>query len=324
MVIARIADEIKKKRVFAITAHVSPEGDALGSELALAIALRQLGKEASVINFDPVPRQLRFLPHDKVIKDKKEIEGSFDALFVLDCGDIERTNLFKDAPPSVPLVINIDHHLTNKKFGHINWVEESAAATGELIYYLIERLGLRITPDIAICLYTTLLTETGNFNYSNTSSKVLRIAADLVEAGADPWKIAVSLGENSPERLRLLGELLINIEKSRDGKIAWFTITNELFERTKTSAEDTENLVNYPRSLLGVEVALLFREVSPDSFKISLRSNGVVNVAEIATKFAGGGHKYAAGCLVKGRLDAVKDLVIGAVESVTSSGICKD
>ncbi|MEK7280165.1 MAG: bifunctional oligoribonuclease/PAP phosphatase NrnA, partial [Nitrospirota bacterium] len=239
-------------------------------------------------------------------------------------GDIERTNLFKDAPPSVPLVINIDHHVTNTRFGHINWVEESASATGELIYYLIERLGLRITPDIATCLYTTLLTETGNFNYSNTSSKVLRIAADLVEAGADPWKIAMSLGENSPERLRLLGELLINIEKSRDGKIAWFTITNALFERTKTSAEDTENLINYPRSLVGVEVALLFREVSPDSYKVSLRSKGHVNVAEIATKFAGGGHKNAAGCLVKGRLDIVKDLVIGAIESVTSSGICKD
>lgn len=324
MTINRIVDEIRKNRIFAVTAHINPEGDAIGSELALAIALRQLGKEADVINFDPIPHQLRFLPYDRVIKDRREITRAFDVLFVLDCGDLERTSLFNDGPPSIPIVINIDHHLTNRKFGHINWVDEDAAATGELIYYLLDSLGLNITPDIAVCLYTTLLTETGNFSYSNTSSKVLQIAADLINKGADPWKIAGALGENSPERLRLLGELLIKMERSRDGKIAWFTITNELYESTKTSAEDTENLINYPRSLSGVEVALLFREVSPDSYKVSLRSKGSINVAEIASKFKGGGHRNAAGCLVKGQLNAVREMVIQEIELAVNPHHNKD
>lgn len=326
----RIVDAIEKNRSFLITAHVNPEGDAIGSALALALSLEQMGKKAEVVNRDPLPRQLQFLPAGSLFAQRDEVPEGRDVLFVVDCGDLGRTGFCNGRRPPVKLLINIDHHMTNKNFGDINWIEEKACATAELIYDLICVLPVTMTPDIALCLYTSILSETGSFRYSNTTPRALRIAAELIEEGVDPWMVARKLYEcNSLARLRLLGELLLGIHKTPDGRVAWIVVTQELYRKTETSAEDTEDAVAYPRSLEGVEVALLFREIGQNSFKISLRSRGRVNVAEIAARFGGGGHAYAAGCTVSGSLEGVQKTVVDAVEegirhAISGSGLERD
>ncbi len=312
--IEKVIKEIRDRRSFFITAHVNPEADAMGSSLALAWSLRQLGKQAQVVSHDPLPKTLSFLPHQGILTQTAQIASSPDALFVLDCGDIERTGFFDgQRRPPFP-VINIDHHVTNKKFGTVNWIDPDAAATAELIYDLDQALGVDLTPEIAICLYTAILSETGFFAYSNTSPKVLKIAAELIERGVDPWAVAQKVRENSIGRLHLLGELLLRLEQTPDGRIAWLTVTQEHFKRTGTTAEDTEEFVGYPRSLKGVEVALLFREVDPETCKVSFRSRDQVDVAALAQQFGGGGHRKAAGCTVKGGLKEVQARVIQAVK----------
>ena len=312
--IQKVIQEIRDHQSFYITAHVNPEADAMGSSLALAWSLRQLGKQAQVVSRDPLPKILSFLPHQGILTQMAQIAPPPDVLFVLDCGDIERTGFF-DGPkrPSFPIV-NIDHHVTNKNFGTVNWVDPDAAATAELIYDLDRELGLDMTPEIAICLYTAILSETGFFAYSNTSPKVLKIAAELIERGVDPWAVAQKVRENSVGRLRLLGGLLLELEQTPDGKIAWLAVTQEHFKKTGTTAEDTEEFVSYPRSLNGVEVAIMFREVDSGTCKVSLRSKDRVDVSAIAQQFGGGGHKKAAGCTVKGGLKEVQTRVIQAVK----------
>jgi phosphoesterase RecJ-like protein len=188
-----------------------------------------------------------------------------------------------------------------------------------MVYELIRAWGLPISREIALCLYTTLLTETGSFRYSNTKPATLRMAADLLECGVDPAQVSQALYDrNSPGRLKLLGELLSGMERHASGKIAWVTVTQAIFRATGTTAEDTDEMVNYPRSLKGVEVAVLFREVTPTQYKVSLRSQGRVNVANVAEQFGGGGHRNAAGCTVQGDLAGVKSRVIGLVAEATA------
>jgi len=317
--IQKVIKEIHDRRSFSVTAHVNPEADAMGSSLALAWSLRQLGKQAQVVSQDPLPKILAFLPHEGILTQMTEIQAPPDALFVLDCGDIERTGFFDGQKrPSFP-VINIDHHVTNKQFGTVNWVDPDAAATAELIYDLDLELGVDLTPEIAICLYTALVSETGFFAYSNTSPKVLRIAAELIDLGVDPWTVAQKLRENSMGRLHLLGELLLGLQQTPDGKIAWVTVTQDHFKKTGTTAEDLEEFVGYPRSLKGVEVALLIREINLETCKVSFRSRDRVDVAALAQQFGGGGHQKAAGCTIKGGLKEVEARVIQVVKKVLLS-----
>ncbi len=340
----RIIDVIEGHRRFFVTAHRNPEADALGSSLALAHFLRELGKEATAVTVDPVPRVLDFLPHRGIHQRIERLDTPPEVLFVLDCGDAERTGLITggagvnrgahrggaattsvspdiaEGPRSDNMIIaNIDHHITNRQFGQVNWVDPNAAATAELIYDLIQTLRRPITPPVALCLYTALASETGFFAYSNTSPRVFRIAADLVEGGVDPWRVAQRLRENTPERLRLMGEVLAGMARSEDGRIAWVSVTQAMFARTGTTAEDTEDFVNLPRSLPGVEVAVLFREVDAATCKVSFRARHEVDVAAIASGFSGGGHKKAAGCTVKGDLAAAQRVVLAAVAAAVAA-----
>ena len=310
----KVIKEIRDRNSFLVTAHMNPEADAMGSSLALAWSLRKLGKQAQVINRDPLPKVLSFLPHQGILTQTAQIASPPDALFILDCGDIERTGYFDGVTPPPFPVINIDHHVTNKNFGTVNWVDPDAAASAELIYDLDKALGIDLTPEISICLYTALLSETGFFAYSNTSPKVLKIAAELIERGVDPWAVAQKVRENSIGRLHLLGELLLRLEQTPDGKIAWLSVTQEDFKRTGTTAEDMEEFVSYPRSLKGVEVALVFREVDRETCKVSFRSRDRVDVSALAQQFGGGGHRKASGCTVKGGLKEVQTRVIQAVK----------
>lgn len=310
-----VIQEIQRNRSFLISTHVNPEGDALGSSLALGLLLKSLGKQALVVNRDPVPRFLNFLPYQQIFEQRDRVTEAYDVLAVLDCGDLARTGLFDPLRMPARRVVNIDHHVSNQKFGHINWVRVDAASTGEMIYELIKALGRPITPEIALCLYTTLVTETGSFRYSNTTARTFEISAELVKLGIEPWKVAQQLFErNTRGQLQLLTELLKGMEFSKDGRTAWMVVSQDLFKMTGTSVEDIENFINYPRSVEGVEVALLFRQLPQDGYKVSLRSKGRVDVAKLAEQFGGGGHPNAAGCVVKGSLEQVKARVLSSVE----------
>lgn len=310
---------LKGYHTFSVSTHVSPEGDALGSAIGLALALRSAGKTADVIIKDPVPGFLDFLPYQGVVQRHNTLPQGYDVLAVVDCGDLARTGMFEAAPPPVKLVVNIDHHMTNRGFGGLNWIVPDATASGSMVYELIRAWGLPLSRDIALCLYTTLLTETGSFRYSNTKPATLRMAAELLDLGVEPAQVSQALYDrNSPGRLKLLGELLSGMERHDSGKIAWVTVTQAIFRATGTSPEDTDEMVNYPRSLKGVEVAVLFREITPTQYKVSLRSQGRVNVANVAEQFGGGGHRNAAGCTLSGDVASVKSRVIGSVAEATA------
>jgi phosphoesterase RecJ-like protein len=304
-----IIAELKRCESFLLSVHVNPDGDALGSQLALMLALKKLGKTVTMHNLDPVPEIYRFLPHAGEIRTGKQVTGRYDAHIVLDA-DPPRTGLFDEVYPADTL-INIDHHVTNPVVWKHTWLDTGASATGEMVYKLLQRLALPLDRDIALCLYTSIFTDTGSFRYTNTTPECMRIAATLLEAGANSWLVTENVYESfSYRRLHLLGIILSSMERSSDGKIAWVVVTNELYQRTGTTAEDTDNFVNFVRSAKGVEVAILFRQTEETQYKASLRSKGRVDLSGLAQSLGGGGHKNAAGATLNGTLEEVKDQVI--------------
>ena len=304
---------IKTNKKFLIVSHISPEGDAIGSSIALALGLEKMGKSVYVLNRDPVPDILKFLPSAKIVT-RKIPSGKFDVMFIVDCPNMERTGL-KNLRAKI--TVTIDHHLLLSQVipkQSLNLIDPKASATGELVYKLLHSLHVTIDKAIATNLYTAILTDTGGFRYSNTTPESLKIASRLVAAGADPWEITKEVYENfSFNRLRLVSLCLPTIEKK--GKITSITVTRDMFKKTKTSIEDTESIVDFPRQIKGSEVALLFREDRKNLYKISFRSKGKVNVAKIAKTFGGGGHANAAGCKLTGSLTEVKGNIFKAVES---------
>lgn len=304
---------MREKESFLLTTHINPEGDALGSTIALALALSSIGKKVKVSTRDPVPGSLKFLPSGDMIQQVRKVDDRFDVVITVDCGDLERVGfLNKDNIPG-DILINIDHHKTNVGFGTLNLVEE-AVASAEIVYKIIKMLGIPVTPDIATCIYTAIITETGSFRYSNTNSQAFEIAGEMISYGANPWVIAEHVyNRNSMGRIRLLGIVLSGLTLSEDGRIAWITVREQMYGDTGTTKDDVEDFINFPRSVEGVEVAVLFREAGSD-WKISLRSNGKVDVSDIAAGFGGGGHSMAAGFVIKGSLDEVRKKVIGKVE----------
>ena len=304
---------IKTNKKFLIVSHISPEGDAIGSSIALALGLEKMGKSVYVINRDPVPDILKFLPSAKIVT-RKIPSGKFDVMFIVDCPNMERTGL-KNLRAKI--TVTIDHHLLLSQVipkQSLNLIDPKASATGELVYKLLHSLHVTIDKAIATNLYTAILTDTGGFRYSNTTPESLKIASRLVAAGADPWEITKEVYENfSFNRLRLVSLCLPTIEKK--GKITSITVTRNMFKKTKTSIEDAENIVDFPRQIKGSEVALLFREDRRNLYKISLRSKGKVNVAKIAKTFGGGGHANAAGCKLTGSLREIKEKIFKAVKS---------
>ncbi len=313
-----IREALRSCKTILISVHKSPDGDALGSQLALMLALEKMGKTVTAHNLDPVPEIYRFLPHQTQISFGPVVAGRFDAMIVLDA-DPPRTGLFVNDYPAATL-INIDHHITNPVIWPITWLDAGASATGEMIYQLITQAGLPLDRDMALCLYTAIFTDTGSFRYSNTSPQCMRIAATLLEAGADPWLVTENVYESySFNRLKLLGTVLGEMERSPDKRMAWVVVTDELYQKTNTTSEDTDNFVNYVRSVSGVEVAILFRQTAPQQYKISLRSKGRVDISSLAQALGGGGHKNAAGSTLDGTLDDVRRKVLGEVAKVIVS-----
>jgi bifunctional oligoribonuclease and PAP phosphatase NrnA len=314
---AEVTDLIGAGRRFLLLAHLYPDGDVLGSQLGLGLALRAAGLVVTFACHHPVPEPFAFLPGANEVQQWKEGRGEHDVVVTLDCPDPSRVGgLLDGVRQPGTRVLNIDHHGDNRRYGDVNWIQPSAAATGEMVYTLLGRLGLPLTQDVAVNLYTAIVTDTGSFRYSNTSPETFRIAARLVEAGADPAQVAIHLYETRHlAGLHLLGRILQQVETSPDGAMAWVVI-----DRSQTASPDlleAEDFITYPRSLRTAKVAVLFREL-PGEVKVSLRSKGEVNVARIAARFGGGGHPNAAGLILKGALAPAKEAVLAAVREAVA------
>jgi len=316
--LASIAEALKGCTSVLISTHRSPDGDALGSQLGLMLALEKMGKTVIAHNLDPVPEIYRFLPQNHRIRIGKPVQGRYDAYIVVDA-DPPRSGLFDKTTPA-DILINIDHHITNPLEWPLTWLDTAASATGEMVFKLIKELGVEIDREIALCLYAAIFTDTGSFRYSNTTPECMRIAAMLIESGADPWLVTENVYESfSFPRLKLLGTVMANMERNGDGRAAWTVVTDELFRRTGTTAEDTDNFVNFVRSAKGVEVAILFRQTGTAQYKISMRSKGRVDLSGLAQSFGGGGHKNAAGSVLDGTIEEVKKRVLGEVEKAIAA-----
>lgn len=306
----KLSSGLLNEDCFLIATHINPDGDALGSSLALAEALASHGKKTFLYDRDPVPKYYRFLPgHRKFSNDLKKALRTDPVLVLLDCNSPERAAL--DGVTFRKTVV-IDHHETERDFGDLRWVEKDAAATGMLVYALIRSFGLQVTRSMATNLYAAIAVDTGTFRYSNTTEEVLRTAAELVTAGAEPNAIAEYLYETWDYGRFRLFLLVMNTLEKQDG-VAVVHVTADMFRQTGTTAEDTENFANLPRRIDDVKVAALFRETGSGEWKASLRSKGAANVARIAEQFGGGGHRNAAGFRIKGDFATAKKALLKAL-----------
>jgi len=314
----RVLDTLRRGKRFLLTAHRNPDGDAIGSLLGMFHAMRATGREPVAWLPDGVIDLYTFLPGTDEIVKVRPNGAPFDATFAFDCGDPQ---LLPDDMPSAaeggPLVA-IDHHGTYRDFGDIV-LRRPASAVGEIVYELIRDLGWPIDAGCAACLYTAIATDTGSFAYASTTGDVLRIAADLVDRGADPWLVSSNVFERWPlARLALLRETLASLSLTADGRVASLEVTPEMLARTGASSDMLEGFVNQGRRLRGVEVAVLVSLADDGQVRVSLRSQGRVDVAAVAATFGGGGHRAAAGCKLPGPLSSARAQVVAALERAVS------
>ncbi len=317
----KVIEAIKRNKRFLITAHINLEGDSLGSQLAMKELLIGMGKDAFILDSDAVPEHYKFLPGAREVSNALNSSKDFDAAIVLDCPTLKRVGKVKDIiKKKAKLVINIDHHISNEKFGDINWVEPNASSAGEMVYRLFKEAGIKLTKEVALSLYIAILTDTGSFNYDNTSSVTHEIAGELLGYGLDPAVVSESVYERrSVEDLKLLGLVLATIKLRQDSTIAYLYVTKDMIDKTGADIAKSEGLINYARSIDKVKVAILFKEDLRDRNKInvSFRSKGngeTIDVNRIASFFGGGGHMRASGCVIKGSLKETKKKVLAKVE----------
>jgi phosphoesterase RecJ-like protein len=292
--------QIERRDSFVLTSHARPDGDAIGSALACCQVLRAMGKQADVVLHDAVPRIYRPLPFADQVVQANRLNGSYEAAIILECDSLLRTRLegLEDR-----FLINIDHHASGRPFADVNWIDPHAVATAEMVFRLGREAGVPLSPEIATCLYTALMTDTGSFMFQGTNEHTFVLARELTLAGADPSHCARNIYfAHSGAKMRLLGEALRNL--NQEGHLVWIWVTQEQMERCGAKEEDCEGLVNYALSIADAEVAVFFRELPDGRFRVSLRSKGKVNVAKLAERFAGGGHECASGCAVNGPLQA--------------------
>ncbi len=316
----RIIDMINKHNSFLIVSHVRLDGDALGSELALYQMLSNMGKAVTVYNQDETPGNYRFLPgSDKIVHKLTSLEKC-DVVFVLDCSEFDRIGDEASRVGNMQRIINIDHHVSNRNFGTLVLIDHNASSAAELLYRLMLKMNVDITKEIAINLYTAIITDTGGFCYGNTKKETLIAAGNLVEKGADPQWISENVYESNPlSKIRLLTKVLETLAFDWDRKVGYMVVHRKDLNDVGALVEYTEGFVDIPRSIDGVEVSILFTELSEYQFKLSLRSKGKVNVERVARAFGGGGHINAAACLIDGDFNTVLQRVLGAVADLSSN-----
>ena len=306
-----------------VACHVFPDGDALGSQLALGEVLESLGKNVFLYGEDAVTHLYDFLPGSERIITMLPDLRDFDCAVALDCGDNKRLGQGMDLLLAIHPFIVIDHHFGHKDFGDMRWVDHTRSSTGEMVYELIMAMGADISKDVAFCLYTAIVSDSGSFKYASTSAETFRIAGELVEKGVKPAKVAGKLFDNfTVNRLQLLNEVLATLQLHCNDKLAVIRVTREMFERTNAIKADTETFINYPRSLKTVKIAIFLKEAENGLIAVSLRSKGKeYDVARIAGLFSGGGHRNAAGFKRSGvSLDEVERALLAEVAPLLGAG----
>ena len=305
-----IVAAISQRQRFVVASHARPDGDSLGSELAMALALRDLGKEVRVVNHDPAPPYLASFPAVADVEVRDTVDGTFDAAIVLECGSLGRTEV---TGLDRYFVINIDHHVGNTMYGDLNWFDATAAACGEMVFDVLEGLGAMLTPAIATYLYVAILTDTGSFRHSSITARTFGICAALAESGVAPADVADRVYQNSSVgKLRLTGTLLDAMEVVGGGHVAVLNVDDQILERTGCAPDDLEGLINMPLAAQSIKAVVMFKAVD-GQLRVSLRSKAAVDVRAVATRHGGGGHQNAAGFSIPEPDKASRPEVVAAV-----------
>ncbi|MGD1967577.1 MAG: bifunctional oligoribonuclease/PAP phosphatase NrnA [Desulfobacterales bacterium] len=321
----QILKHIKASRRILLASHAEPDGDCLGSLVALGLALNKLDKTITMFNPSPIPAVYRFLPGvERIVTQIKEATA-YDMAIILDCGDIVRVGENSSIVDRIALVVNIDHHVSNTRFGHLQLIDTDACATAEIVYRLINALEIPFDKAIATSIYLGILTDTGSFRFSNTNPAAFAISKAMTDIGVEPHAVAQRVfGTYSLGRIKLLNMALNSIEISDNGKLSLMTISRSMLNATGTSTEDIDGLINYARRIEDVRVAALIHEIkngagkftNMNRYHVSLRSDNTVDVAKIAGKFGGGGHTSAAGFKIESTLVALKEKIIAFAENL--------
>lgn len=314
-VMSEIVRLVRTQNRFLVTSHMNPDGDAIGSSLGLAMALEAMGKTVLVYNQGPVPNLYRFLPGVDRIQDKLSGETSFQVTFVLDCSTLERVGESFAKFKNKGFTVVVDHHPPRQPLDGLQLIQTEAAATAELIYEIAMQLRSSLPKDAATALYAGLMTDTGSFRFSNTTPKALEVAGRLLAAGADHRLLVEQVYESfPPERFRLLGLALNTLRLLKGGRVALVWITRPMFQEVGAEDEMTDGFVDIPRSIKGVEVAALIRERDDGEYRVNLRSRGMVDVGEVASRFGGGGHPNAAGFTLQGSPAELEKSLLSVLE----------
>jgi phosphoesterase RecJ-like protein len=313
----RIVAHLHSGRRFLVASHQRPDGDAIGSAVGCALALRELGKQADVVMDGVPPHFLQPFPAVDQIRVLTHVDEVTDGAIIMECSSLDRTGVRGlDRSP----VLNIDHHVGNTRYGALNWVDESAAACTELLFTLIEKLGIRLTPAIATHVYLGLLTDTGSFRFSHITSRSFEIARRCVEAGANPqWIAGVHYDSSTIGRVRIFGHVLNTMRLDDTGRVALLTMTNADAAAAGASYDDTDGLINFPLGVKDIQAVAFFKEAGQDDWRVSMRSKGDADVGAIARAHAGGGHKNAAGCSVRGRLSELQEAFLALLVKATTA-----
>ncbi|MGE0444047.1 MAG: bifunctional oligoribonuclease/PAP phosphatase NrnA [Vicinamibacterales bacterium] len=316
-----VVREILTRQRFVISSHVRQDGDAIGSQLAMAYALKAIGKEVRVVNATVPPPPLMVFPGVADVEIADRVDDPGDAVIVMECGDLGRTGV---AGLDRGFVINIDHHLGNTMYGAVNWFDLGAAACGEMVFDLVQALGVPLTPEIATHVYIAILTDTGSFHYSSISPHTFEICRQCMEAGVDPPQVARSIFDsNNLGRLKLFGAVLSNMELDDTGRLATVWVTQQLATECGGTYEDTEGLINLPLTVKEIQAVVFFKESGPGDWRVSMRSKGDVDINAVARDFGGGGHKNASGCSATGSFEELKavfrEKITAQIESAVGS-----
>lgn len=311
---SKIAEKLKALNHILITSHINPDGDNISSITALGMGLASLGKSVTIALVSPVPHIYKFLPYTEGIIDFNKLDEdrpNFDCAIVLDVGSLRRVGETVDIRKYTKLVLNIDHHVKTENCGDISFVDSSYSSTAEIIYNLLVDMDIKITPEIAETLYAGIMTDTGGFQFQNTTASAMKTISELIAAGASPEKISQKIYfSNRAAKIVLMGKVLSTLKFDPSGKIGWIVATKEVIDECGANSDDLENVVNNITSIETIEVAILFRDLKDGKIKLSLRARNSVDVQKFALKYQGGGHKKAAGMVLEAPLEEAVNRVI--------------
>jgi len=307
-----IAAAIKGRQRFVISSHARPDGDSIGSSMAMAYALRAMGKHADVVMSDPAPPPLMQFPGVSDIRIAPQVEGQYDAAIIMECGDLARTGV---AGFDRYFVINIDHHPGNTGYGNLRWFDSSAAALGEMIFDLVGAIGATMTREVATHIYLAILTDTGSFHYSSISPRTFDICGECLKAGVDPVLVARNVYDsNNMGRLKLFGSVLSAMQIDSTGKIAIVYLDHEMARAAGGTYDDTEGLINLPLTVKEIQAVVFFKNIEGQDYRVSMRSKGDIDIGAVAKEFNGGGHKNAAGCTASGPIESLQMLFVEKIQ----------